>query len=337
MKIDWLTSGADPKWIEDNYLNGGAVYETYVRKLLKKEHELEVIYLSRGNHGSKFIKYFEFMKYFIKNFYIKYKGNVVIRDPFSTVFAPFDKRKKNIVMLHHLDFPKRNHILFYKFFKKRFFDRARLADRIVVVSKYWKKFLEEHGCSNIVIIYNSFDLSLFKFDEQELTDFKTKLGIPFDKPIFYLGNAKPEKGFIQSYKRLKSINAVFVTSGRSKVDLPVIKVFFSYNDYLKLLKISTIVITMSKFNEGWCRTAHEAMLCGTPVIGSGVGGMEELLTEGGQMICDDFLKLGSVVMDLLQDREKLKDMSIKGREFAQKFSLDYFKQKWLDLVAELSK
>ena len=46
-----------------------------------------------------------------------------------------------------------------------------------------------------------------------------------------------------------------------------------------LLQAASVAVTMSKFNEGWCRTAHEAMLCKTPVVGSGMGGMGELLEE----------------------------------------------------------
>ena len=62
----------------------------------------------------------------------------------------------------------------------------------------------------------------------------------------------------------------------------------SFGDYLKLLKASWVVLTMSKFKEGWCRTAHEAMLLKTPVIGSGTGGMRELLENGKQIVCPEF-------------------------------------------------
>ena len=50
--------------------------------------------------------------------------------------------------------------------------------------------------------------------------------------------------------------------------LPVQCFCLSKQDYLRLLKACDLVITMSKVREGWCRVAHEAMLCQTPVIGS---------------------------------------------------------------------
>ena len=34
---------------------------------------------------------------------------------------------------------------------------------------------------------------------------------------------------------------------------------------------------MSTFKEGWCRVLHEAAIHGTPILGSGLGGMRELL------------------------------------------------------------
>ena len=64
------------------------------------------------------------------------------------------------------------------------------------------------------------------------------------------------------------------------INIPVVNLSLNYKEYLCLLKASSVVVTMSKFKEGWCLTAHEAMLCKTPVIGSGKGGMRELL-EGG--------------------------------------------------------
>ena len=60
----------------------------------------------------------------------------------------------------------------------------------------------------------------------------------------------------------------------------------SFQEYLILLKASTVVLTMSLFKEGWCRVAHEALLLGTPVIGSGAGGMTEVLAQGGGIICE---------------------------------------------------
>ena len=52
-------------------------------------------------------------------------------------------------------------------------------------------------------------------------------------------------------------------------------------EYNVLLKNAKATICMSEFKEGWCRVLHEAAIHGTPILGSGLGGMKELLEIGG--------------------------------------------------------
>jgi glycosyltransferase involved in cell wall biosynthesis len=335
MKIEWLISGTSPVWVEENYQDGGYVYDTYARKILRDNFELNVTYISRGNSRSKIKRFFEFAKYICRNSVIRFKGDIIIHDAFSTVFAPFDKNRKHIVILHHLDVSSVNFPTFYHYFIQRFFKKIFLADKVIVVSEYWENILKEAGYSKIIIIYNAFDLNLFRFKDEELSEFRKKYNFSEKKPIIYLGNAKLEKGFLDAYEVLKNIDATFVTTGKNHVHLPIVHKYLSYSDYLKLLKISSLVITMSKFNEGWCRTAHEAMLCGTPVIGSGKGGMKELLEKGSQIICEDFGKLNQVVTNLLSNREKLNQMAVKGKAYASTFTLEYFRKSWIELISSL--
>ncbi len=86
---------------------------------------------------------------------------------------------------------------------------------------------------------------------------------------------------------------------------------------------------MSKFLEGWNITAHEAMLCQTPVIGSGKGGMRELLEGGGQIICTEFSELPRHIDYALKNQQEL---GFKGYEFASQFTLEKFETEWLNLV-----
>jgi len=336
MKIEWLISGSSPDWKEENYQDGGYVYDTFARKILRELYPVSITYLSRGRSESKIKRFVQLGKYLKKNVCINFSGDIVIRDIYSTVFAPFDSNRINIVILHHLDTSGFKYKKYYNLFTKRFFQKILLANKVVVVSEYWKKLLEKKGCSNVEIIYNSFDLSQFEFEQNDLIDFQRKLHIPRGKPIIYLGNARPEKGYIEAFKVLKNIDAAFITTGKNSISLPIFHYYLSYRDYLRLLKISSIVITMSTFNEGWCRTSIEAMLCGTPVIGSGKGGMKELLEKGGQLICDDFGKLNLLVADLLNNRRKIEEMKINGKGFASNFTIDYFKKKWLALISKLS-
>jgi len=105
-----------------------------------------------------------------------------------------------------------------------------------------------------------------------------------------------------------------------------------YTDYVRLLAASDAVVTMSRMVEGWCRTAHEAMLCGTPVIGSGTGGMRELLEGGGQLVLPDVRGLPDALRSALGRRHEL---GTAGRTFAARFDAAYFRDAWTDLVAGL--
>lgn len=89
----------------------------------------------------------------------------------------------------------------------------------------------------------------------------------------------------------------------------------------------------SSFKEGWCRTAHEAMLCKTPVVGSGMGGMRELLEGRKQIICSVLSNLKEYVEYAMSDST----IGKSGYSFASQeyFSLEFFKNKWVDLINAL--
>jgi len=92
-----------------------------------------------------------------------------------------------------------------------------------------------------------------------------------------------------------------------------------------------VVLAMSKFKEGWCRSAHEAMLLKTPVIGSGSGGMLELLKGGEQIVCRDFTNLRKHVEYTLLHP----DMADKGYVFAKNFTMERFQRDWIQFIKQL--
>jgi len=198
-----------------------------------------------------------------------------------------------------------------------------------VISRFWKEHFELLGYESVEIIYNPFDLKEFTFSDDDIDKFKAKYQLS-GKPIIYLGNCQRAKGVVEAYEALKGLDAHLVTSGAKDVDLPATHLNVSYREYLMLLRASSVAVTMSKFNEGWCRTAHEAMLCKTPVVGSGKGGMRELLEGGKQIICQDFSKLRDCVEYAMSDSK----LGEAGYAFASQdcYTIEFFKNKWVDLV-----
>ena len=152
------------------------------------------------------------------------------------------------------------------------------------------------------------------------------------KPVVYIGNCQKYKGAVEAHQELKDLDVHLVTSGQRKVLIPAKNLDLDYRDYLRLLKASSVVITMSRFKEGWNRTAHEAMICKTPVIGSGSGGMKELLAGGQQIICEDIGKLRQSVLYALDHPQ----MGDNGYAYAKNFTHERFKSEWLNLVDEIS-
>ncbi len=317
---------------------GGVIHREYVRNALSKDFDLEFF-----NLEAKYLKRFRYLKFLESFFYyltLKGEKDLWVRDFYSTVALNKKKTKgKNLVWIHHLDFsgyPIISQPFFNLLNNLFFFRNVKKADYVVTMSEYWRKYFSDLGCKNVYKIYGGFELEKYNITEKEAEDFKKEHNL-LGKPIIYLGNCQKGKGVVDSYNALKDLNAYLVTSGEERVKIPALNFNLGYRDYLKLLKASSIVLTMSKFKEGWCRTAHEAMLLKTPVIGSGSGGMAELLEGGGQIICSDFKNLKEKAEYILNSSDVRKKMGEKGFNFAKNFSIENTKKNWINLISKIIK
>jgi len=321
-------------WIEiSSKRYGGVIHRRYMREALSKEFDLELINLE-AKHFKRF-RYLKIPESFVYLLRLKGEKDLWVRNFFATITMPFDRTKgKNLVLVHHHDFSGFPLIAkpFLNFMNKAFFFRnLKKADAIAVISDYWKDYFLKKGYSNVYRVFNGFDLSKYNISDEEVIEFKKKYKIE-GKPIIYLGNCQRGKGVVDSCQALRDIDAHLITSGKRHVRIPALNLDLSYRDYLKLLKASLIVLTMSKFKEGWCRTAHEAMLLKTPVIGSGSGGMEELLRGGRQIVCKDSNLLKEKVEYLLNHDEIRKKIGQSGFDYAKDFTLARLEKSWLDLM-----
>jgi glycosyltransferase involved in cell wall biosynthesis len=245
---------------------------------------------------------------------------------------------KNITVFHHYD-PKKYPLLISYFQKIGFLflkKNLKKIDKIIVVSKYWREFLIKKGFNErkIKVIYNPFEISKYiDITKTEVIKFKHRYNL-LNKPIIYIGNPQKIKGTDRVYEILKDMDVYLVTSGKKNMDISSCHLDLSFEDYILLLHASSIVILMSRFKEGWNRVAHEAMLCKTPVIGSGKGGLGELLHGGGQIICD-FSSLKNEVENMLNNQNLIDDLGIKGQNFTKKFTVEKFINEWKDCIEEV--
>ena len=317
-------------WIEVlKKVYGETIYANMAQSVLLKHHHLEII-----NVGLDRFRKYLYPKILYRLCKTSGEKDLWIRNFDSIITMPYDHTKgRNIVLIHHIDHSFQPAYLkpSWIVLDKLFYSHLKKVDAIITVSKYWQNHFRERGVSKVYLIYNGFDLEQFQFKDEEVLEFKRRFRL-HNQPIVYIGNCQRIKGVVEVYQHLKDLDVHLVTSGRKDVVIPALNLNLDHWDYLLLLRASSLVVTMSKFREGWNRTAHEAMLCKTPVIGSGLGGMKELLEGGKQIICKDFGELKEKVYYALE-RPELGEM---GFEFARHFTVEKFNDEWLSVVKRIN-
>jgi hypothetical protein len=98
---------------------------------------------------------------------------------------------------------------------------------------------------------------------------------------------------------------------------------------VNLLSYSSLTLLLTPFEEGWSRIAHESILCKTPVIGNGSGGMRELLELTNQRIrrSDEFSL--DEIKYIVNSGERVKEKDLNQ---IKTFNLDYFKEEWKKVI-----
>lgn len=330
-KITWIR-------LSSKFRYGGGAFGQKARESLAGRFEIEVKDLSPKTWSWKYLKPFF---WFSRLLALRGQSHLWVRDDlFSLAALPFSRpRGKNLAVIYHIDssvFPLLLRLPFFLLEKMAYWG-LRKTDAILTISEYWQNYFLKKGYKNVFKIYPAFDLlSDFNVSESETAAFKKKYGLE-EKPIVYLGNCQKAKGVVEAREALQGLDVYFVTSGQPQVIIDALNFNLDYADYLKMLKAASLVITMSKFKEGWNMTAHEAMLLKTPVIGSGSGGMKELLEGGKQIICQDFNFLREKVEYLLKNPGVRKEMGENGFAFAKNFTLERFREDWLKLAENVIK
>ncbi|MCR9287870.1 MAG: glycosyltransferase family 4 protein [Bacteroidetes bacterium] len=305
--------------------NGGNAYDFHAAMALSQKHSLDTDFKSIYRSDDNIFSYWKRLTGH------RPSAEIRVMEPYPIVFGGRFKKTFNIAMIHHIDEDQKKQSLKHKWFYNRLIKKIRKFDRVVTVSKYWKDYLNSRGCNNIDVIYNSFNPLDYQFNSDEISAFRTSKGFKLDVPLIYLGNAGRLKGVHKSYEVLKDLPYQFVMTGgtNNAKDIPVRFLNLSALEYRKLIASCDIVLTMSLMSEGWNRVAHEAMLSKVPVIGSGSGGMRELLEGGGQNICSSFNLLPDLINTVI---ERKGELGLRGYEYTSQFNLEYFKNAWNALI-----
>lgn len=257
-------------------------------------------------------------------------AKLVIRDAQVVAFSKATSSRPQVAIIHHIDLNLKKRDVKNRLYQRLLFKQLRGMTVVVAVSQFWNDWLSEMGCSNVKVIYNSFELADFEIGENHRREFRQKHDLPANRPLIYIGNSTSRKGVEDVFRALKDESYTLVMTGRTNhLNLPVRHFNLIRKDYLTLLSACDVVITMSKMTEGWNRVAHEAMLCKTPVIGSGSGGMRELLSLGKQVMLHDSIMLPQTIREILPHKNEL---GFQGFQNLKKFDLSYFKDSWVKLI-----
>ncbi|HKR04618.1 MAG TPA: glycosyltransferase family 4 protein [Bacteroidia bacterium] len=308
--------------------NGGNAYDFHAAMALKKNFKVIADGKALFSKSDNILRYRNRMKSYSP------EADIIIKEPYPIVFGKNKQNAKQVALIHHIDDAllrkSLKHRLYFGVLKKQ----LRKMDLIVTVSKYWKDYLQDLGCGHIKIIYNSFNAEDYSVSKDAVSKFKIKYNLSGKVPLIYIGNAHRQKGAYEVYEKLKNKNYQLVMTGSVNYakDLPVKFLSLSQPDYIALLHAANVVVTMSTMTEGWNRIAHEALLCRTPVIGSGAGGMKELLDESGQQIVQDISALPSAIEESLKNKDVFAE---KGFAFASRFNSKYFTQEWITAIQNL--
>lgn len=310
--------------LTSNKKSGGNIYEKYLQKM---DLEMENRFLIETNAENKVKKIFHFYNSLYK--ISKQAYDITIRKSEACFFM--NKYQKNIVIFHHYDPDPTNFLVnaFQKIAYRNLLNNLDKIDILVVVSNYWKEHFKKIGFERTKIIYNPFEIEKYlHYDVKKIEAFKAKYNLT-KKPIIYIGNPQKSKGTDKTYEALKELPVHLVTSGKGELKLGIKNLDLNFEEYILLLQASSLSVLMSQIKEGWNRVAHESILCQTPVIGTGKGGMGELLKKTNQIICNDFSKLAELVEMSLKQNLKISE---EAKEYVRSFSVEKFYDEWRKIL-----
>ena len=211
------------------------------------------------------------------------------------------------------------------------------ADRIIAVSSAAERFISYFTDVPTTIIPNGVDTSAFRNLPKE--EAKKRMGFDPAPSFLYVGRLVSKKGLFTLLLAFRSVkkeirDARLRIAGKGKLK-PVLKSmtkamgigesveFLGYvpdNKMNALFSSADIFVLPSSFGESFGIVLLEAMASGTPVIGTQVGGIEEILADGRYGVLvppSEPEKLSEAMVQLVNDEERRRILSKRGLKRAR--------------------
>lgn len=230
--------------------------------------------------------------------------------------------------LEHPGWFRKSFAAWYRLFLPVLIRRVRV---VFAPSRYVKdKIYRRFGIQNIVVTPNGVDRSIFhQAAKQE------RYNLP-DKYVLFVGTLEPRKnlaGLLQAWKDVQdefkeswliiagAFGQVFGTL-RLPADVERVR-YLGYVEeaHLPGLYAGATVFLLPSIEEGFGLPALEAMACGTPVLVSDGGALQEVVAEAGVIFkLADEEGLSSALREYLVNEQLRTSMREKGLERAECFS-----------------
>ena len=212
--------------------------------------------------------------------------------------------------------------------------RKILNPHFIAVAKNEIPIIKDYGISDDHIHYIPHGVNTDIFKPVESSDLKKKYSLEGLDIILYVGRIAKGKGLDILIKILnlivnKNKNVKLIIVGSDSGYFPVVKsllqkynlakyvIFSGYisrNELPKYYSLADLFVYPSR-QEIFGLTLVEAGACGKAVIGSDIMGPREIIVDGETGYTSDFKNLNEIsekILDLLNDKEKLKKMGKNG-------------------------
>jgi len=211
------------------------------------------------------------------------------------------------------------------------------VNRIFAVSAALKDALEQNGITNIEVIHNGIDVEQWQSSQKEIDAFIDKHHLKNKKVILFGGRISVAKGGDVILSVLRDVvrtkpNVVLLILGirdayveeliqRAEewgISKNIVSTgWLSGSELRSAYYAADIVTVLSNCFDSLPTVALEAMACGKPVVGSCLGGIPEIVTDGKTgYIINPYNKerLVSCVIEIIDNKEKKIYLGDKGYE-----------------------